>query len=305
MADARSPAIRDARLRRGLREKRGFARSCHFTKRERALVSVSMTEPSRPIAVQRVRRILVDFTVMTVIGVILALIGPFGSFQDPLAIRLIVWVGLSYAGYAIYSPMGAIVERLHTALDLPKLGLWVASVLVATVPMTLVVWSVGQVARPEFRFPDAQAFLMQYAYVLVIGGGVTVLFNLIELPGGKNAQPPAPVVDRERSPAPGVPFLDRLPPQLGSDLIALEMEDHYVRAHTALGSELILMRMRDAVAELGGIEGEQVHRSWWVARGAVESVERDGRNVRLVLANGLEAPVSRANVQPLRDAGWL
>ena len=83
------------------------------------------------------------------------------------------------------------------------------------------------------------------------------------------------------------------------------MEDHYVRAHTVLGSELILLRMRDAVGELEGIDGAQVHRSWWVARDAVEDVKRDGRNLRLVLPGGLEAPVSRARVVELKEAGWF
>ena len=83
------------------------------------------------------------------------------------------------------------------------------------------------------------------------------------------------------------------------------MEDHYVRVHTALGSEMVLMRLRDAVAQLAGIDGRQVHRSWWVARLAVEDVRREGRNVRLVLPGGLEAPVSRAQVAELKDAGWI
>ena len=107
------------------------------------------------------------------------------------------------------------------------------------------------------------------------------------------------------APAPQPAFLERLPGHLGTDLIALEMEDHYVRAHTALGSELVLMRMRDAVAELQGIEGAQVHRSWWVARDAVEDVKREGRNLRLVLPGGIEAPVSRARVTELKQAGWF
>jgi DNA-binding LytR/AlgR family response regulator len=101
------------------------------------------------------------------------------------------------------------------------------------------------------------------------------------------------------------PLLDALPPELGSDVIALEMEDHYVRVHTALGSEMVLMRLRDAMAHVAEIEGRQVHRSWWVARGAVEDVRREGRNVRLVLARGIEAPVARAQVSELRSAGWI
>ena len=66
-----------------------------------------------------------------------------------------------------------------------------------------------------------------------------------------------------------------------------------------------LPELRDAIAELDGIDGLQVHRSWWVARGAVSDVQREGRNIRLTLDTGVEAPVSRANVQVLKDAGWI
>jgi DNA-binding LytR/AlgR family response regulator len=83
------------------------------------------------------------------------------------------------------------------------------------------------------------------------------------------------------------------------------MEDHYVRIHTPTGSRLELMSMSQAIAALGGVEGRRVHRSWWVARAAVEAAEPDGRNWRLKLRGGLRAPVSRANVAPLRAAGWL
>ena len=145
--------------------------------------------------------------------------------------------------------------------------------------------------------------------MLLVGSGVTVLFHQIERRKAVAvADAPLPTLSAsqvETPPAPEARFLDRLPAHLGSDLLALEMEDHYVRVHTALGSELILLRMRDAVAELGAIEGAQVHRSWWVARDAVEDVKRDGRNLRLVLTGGLEAPVSRARIAELKGAGWL
>jgi len=49
----------------------------------------------------------------------------------------------------------------------------------------------------------------------------------------------------------------------------------------------------------------QVHRSWWVARGAVEDVLREGRNLRLGLARGIEAPVARAKIAELKDARWI
>ena len=75
--------------------------------------------------------------------------------------------------------------------------------------------------------------------------------------------------------------------------------------HTSRGSDLILMRLADALAELEGIEGSQTHRSWWVAKAAVSGAKRgDGRAV-LTLRNGVEAPVSRSYAGALREAGWF
>ncbi len=259
---------------------------------------------------QLARKLIVDLSIMTVIGVVLAFIGPFGSFQEPLAYRLVSWLAFSYLGYAIYSPMSYFVGKLRTLLDLPTTGLWIAAVLIATVPMTIAVWSIGFLPGP-IRAPTLEEGLTSYFYVLVVGGGVTALFYALESRNATEMALTEQDVDASSEPASVSPvkdvprFLDRLPAEIGTSLIALEMEDHYVRAHTALGSELVLMRMRDAVAELDGIDGMQVHRSWWVARGAVADVKREGRNVRLVLDGGLEAPVSRANVAALKEAGWL
>jgi DNA-binding LytR/AlgR family response regulator len=100
-------------------------------------------------------------------------------------------------------------------------------------------------------------------------------------------------------------FFRRVPPALGRDLLALEMEDHYLRIHTALGSDLILLRLRDALAELGPSRGRQVHRSWWVAEGAVASAERDTRRPMLVLRNGLRVPVSKTFRDQVKQVGWL
>ncbi|WP_128891726.1 LytTR family DNA-binding domain-containing protein [Erythrobacter sp. HKB08] len=252
-----------------------------------------------------VRKIIIDLSIMTVIGLVLAVIGPFGSAEAPFALRLVSWLGLAYLGYVVYSPMGWMVERAHTALHLPRIGLWVGAVLIATVPLAILIWIIGFLPGPipSPTLPDA---LGTYLNVLVIGASITAIFYLIESRNAvEDAAPASQPAAQEEADEVGPRFIERLPAHLGSDLIALEMEDHYVRAHTALGSELVLMRLRDAVAELDGIEGEQVHRSWWVARHAVEDVRREGRNIRLVLPNGLEAPVSRNAAPGLRDKGWI
>lgn len=259
------------------------------------------------------RGLLSDLAIMTVIGLFMGIIGPFGSISLPLPVRLLSWLAFAYIGYACYRPLAPLVDWAERTLDLSRIGLWVAGVVIATIPMTVAVLAVGNPQAP-FRWPGLEIALTSYFYVLVVGGAVTLLFNIIEMkfPGkGSTADAPEVVPSPAPAPAPTLeqqpanPLLDQLPPALGSDVIALEMEDHYVRVHTALGSELVLMRLRDAMSHVAHIEGAQVHRSWWVARLAVEDVSREGRNVRLVLAGGLEAPVSRAQVSELKDAGWL
>lgn len=265
-----------------------------------------MTATTPPPASHPLRQIVIDLGVMTAIGFLLALLGPFGSFELPFAYRLIYWLGLAWAGYACYRPIGGLITRLGPVLDLPKWALWLIGCLVATVPMTLVVWLVSTLP-PPLEWPSLEGWLATYGYVLAIGVVVTMVFYLVQ------GQPAAPAIaPAQQPPAPALPepvaearLFARLPPRLGTDLIALEMEDHYLRVHTRLGSDLILLRMRDAVNELDGLDGLQVHRSWWVARAAVEQVERDGRNVVLRLAGGLAAPVSRNQVPVLRAAGWL
>ena len=52
-----------------------------------------------------------------------------------------------------------------------------------------------------------------------------------------DARTPAPTAPAAaaQAPTPGAGFLDRLPPRLGRELLCLQMEDHYVRAHTRQG----------------------------------------------------------------------
>ncbi|GAA4044179.1 LytTR family transcriptional regulator [Erythrobacter jejuensis] len=272
-----------------------------------------MTQPVPAPAQSLARKIIIDLSIMTAIGLFLGFIGPFGTINAPLPLRLVSWVAFAWIGYAVYSPMSWLVNRLEASLHLPKPLLWLMGVAIATIPMTAIVWSIGFLPGP-IQWPTLEQALTSYFYVFLIGGAVTAFFVLIEsrqadglTAGGAVQGDCPPFAEEEPTQASKFlpSFIDRLPPELGTGLLALEMEDHYVRAHTALGSDLVLMRLRDAMAELGGIEGMQVHRSWWVARGAVKDVKREGRNVRLVLGGGLEAPVSRANVQRLKDAGWI
>ena len=90
-----------------------------------------------------------------------------------------------------------------------------------------------------------------------------------------------------------------LPEELGSDVIFLKSEDHYVHVRTSAGSALIKMRFADAIAELGAA-GIQVHRSYWVAFHHMRGLTKRNRKLVLRLSGDHRVPISarhRAAVQ--------
>lgn len=101
-------------------------------------------------------------------------------------------------------------------------------------------------------------------------------------------------------------ILKRLPINLQTaELYALSAEDHYVRVHTSNGDVIILMRLSDAIAETGTLEGAQIHRSWWVSKTAIEVILPKGRAAEITLKKGTRAPVSRNGLKILKNLNWL
>jgi DNA-binding LytR/AlgR family response regulator len=238
-----------------------------------------------------------SFAAAAFAGVFLAAVGAFGTGERPLLTRLVYWVPLILAGTAAGFAVALRMMRR------PKIGenqvlLWAIVTAAVSVPGTLLVW--GYTALVFGSPPSSIAML--FLDVVIVSGAAAAIMMLINRPGpATRAAPPT----ASGAPAP-VRFLDRLPPKLkGATLYAVEAEDHYLRLRTSKGSDLILLRMADAIAELDGIEGAQVHRSWWVAKDAIAEVKRADRRVTLVLKDGAVAPVSRPNIAALRESGWF
>lgn len=240
----------------------------------------------------------IDMGMCAATGVVLGVIGPFGSFfNDTLVVRIAYWTAIFMISGVAFAFALRWSRPRAARLGLP---LWVwtpALVVIVTVPLTGVTRLIAIALWPGIRHTVGWA--EWYGQSFVVGMIYVGLYAIVRLVGPA----PAPPVELE---APGEPeILRRIPPRLGQEVLCLQMEDHYVRIHTAQGSTLALMSMGQALEELGGVDGMQVHRSWWVARRAVASVVEDGRNLKLRLTNGVEAPVSRASVARLRAAGWL
>ncbi len=177
--------------------------------------------------------------------------------------------------------------------------LWRPAVLIAavvTLPMTVLVLAVNFVVR--HHAPSLAIVREVTPQVFFISLAMTTLAFLVRRRSTDTHAAPAG--------APPPKFLARLPAKLkGAEVWAVEAQDHYLRLHTSLGQDLILMRLSDAIAELEGIEGAQTHRSWWVARAAVVDAERADGRATLTLKDGAKVPVSRGFARGLRDEGWL
>ena len=108
------------------------------------------------------------------------------------------------------------------------------------------------------------------------------------------------------APPPGKPrFLQRLAPALGQSVLRVSSQDHYVEVRTEKGRDMILMRFADALNELQGVDGAQVHRFHWVSRAAVQSVERASGKIKLRLNDGSVIPVSRSFRAAAERAGLI
>jgi DNA-binding LytR/AlgR family response regulator len=229
-------------------------------------------------------------------GVVLALMGAFGSMEAPLGLRLVYWVPLMVAGGLWGHLCSRLVFRWVDPDERPWLAILALTAAISG-PVSVLVWAVtGMVFEGEAYPLDALPYMV--GPVLT----VTAVMSALNVFLGK-AQP----VQTHAALVGAAPsrFPDRLPPRLrGAAIRAVQAEDHYLRIHTDRGSDLILMRLSDALDELEGLEGAQTHRSWWVARDAVRDVARGDGRATLTLDGGLVAPVSRRYAKALRDAGW-
>lgn len=243
------------------------------------------------------------------LAVVMAVTGPFGSYETMgLGKRLVYFTVIGLLTWAQVIVCIAAFRQIEAINRWPIIVRMALAGVVAAVPTTAAIivlhgwllWPIPWRAFP-YIFPPT-AFLSVVISVLV---GLFVERRLRAEADTERARVAAAAAAvPEASPA-AADFFRRVPPALGRDLLALEMEDHYLRIHTALGSDLILLRLRDALAELGPARGRQVHRSWWVAEGAIASVERDPRRPILVLRNGLRVPVSKTYRDEVKEAGWL
>lgn len=103
----------------------------------------------------------------------------------------------------------------------------------------------------------------------------------------------------------GPRLVKRLPCEDPGAVLRISGKDHFVEVTTDKGRYDVRMRLADAVAEMDGVEGFLTHRSHWIAKDAVETVERVKGRHYVVSADKARIPVSRTHLPKLEEAGLV
>ncbi|MEE4201015.1 LytTR family DNA-binding domain-containing protein [Erythrobacter sp.] len=257
----------------------------------------------------RTDRLLAELGVVATIACLAALLGLVPGYEAPLGTRLAVaLIGFvaAWGVVRILAIVGASVARL--------LGLHPAWGYALTIPIAsaLIAWGVLWLSGGS-RAAFGAAFSQVWPRTSLIALGFFALFFALYWRAAAKGDPEAgevassPDTASPRNTARGVidsPLHTRLPCGF-PPILALTVEDHYVHVIGEGRKEMLLLPLAEAVQLLPEHAGRQVHRSWWVAEDAVTGHRRKGRDLWLKLCCGIEAPVSRAMVADLREAGWL
>ncbi len=195
-----------------------------------------------------------------------------------------IWIALTLRGRATSWTRSALVGGVVLNLSLPiEIMLCLRAIGISSTPTAGWVWLV-------------------WLYALAISLALLPLIwalNPRTRPGASEAAPPITA----SIPPNGLLARAGIPPDM---VLAIEAEDHYCRVHGQSGSSaLIHFRFSDALAEVAGIEGSQVHRGIWVAASALRGAFRERRRWRLLLADGRTVPISASRVAEARRRGWL
>lgn len=254
---------------------------------------------------------LTDILVMVIIGAFLGFIAPFGVDYLPLIERICYWVLVCVIGYLIYKPVIHFFD-IKWSVYFPNFipHFWIRIVLgtgLASIPATIVLWFINSLFF-SFNMSHSEGSLRLFPSVLIIGAAISaisIMKNLIEdqRQALQISAQDNEFLQEKLNVDPYEEINKHLPMSKRGKLLCIETADHYVNLTTDEGSELVLMRFKDALQLLQHAPGMQVHRSWWVALDAIVNVRKSNRKVQLTLVNGNTVPVSKSHIEALKEAG--
>ncbi|MDT0575749.1 LytTR family DNA-binding domain-containing protein [Croceicoccus sp. F390] len=261
------------------------------------------------VSLSRSERLLAEFGIVAAVGCGAALLNLFSLPDIPLGARLAFALVGFVAAWVVVRLLAIVGTAAARLLGLSKLWGYVFAIPLSSAAIAwTVLWFLG---GPEAAL--GEGFSVIWPRATLVGVGFFGLFFIIYWRAsasnegnehGKHNDSAPDIRENEIAGVPESALHERLQTRFPS-ILALSVEDHYVRVIAEDRSEMLLLSLAEAIELMPDGTGEQVHRSWWVARSAVVQHRRQGRDIRLVLLGGIEIPVSRAMVKTLRETGWL
>lgn len=219
---------------------------------------------------------------------IAALIGPFYTLERlDFPARLLYWALVGGCSGVLITALIVAAHRLNDG----RWPGWLADALGASLGILPVMGFVHAANLLSGLDSSRVGYWDLLPYVAVPVVAIAVIVGLL-MPR------PAPAVLEVTTDTPEPLLFDKLPKPLGRDLICMQAQDHYIEVTTTLGKAMVLMRLGDAEQ---GLNGQRVHRSWWVNLAHVERSEKsDGGGMDLIVRGGTRVPVARAQRPAIR-----
>lgn len=231
------------------------------------------------------------------VGVIAGIAGPFSTFEHLApAPRIAYWLAIALCSYGAGAVGTVIATRFLLPKDAAPLLRIVICGLGASVPVTAMVVLISWLFFLDLE-QTGLGLGELFVYCLVISLALLAVLEGVIVPYWHRQAEDANAGPAAARPA---PILERLPQDIRAPLSHMSMADHYVEVHTERGMALVLLRMSDAIAETGDIEGMRVHRSHWVAREAVVGLRRVDNRPMIETRSGALLPVSRSYLDSVR-----
>ena len=232
--------------------------------------------------------------------------GPFGTYNLGLGNRMMFWtlvivISVLMAGWITRLAQRLIDPGRPWLRDLAVVGLMTTFFSPVLIGLSVEFATSKITSLADLvRFPQ---------YVAIISLCVTTSRRIITRRRQEASPDPeageAAVDSTTPEPVPHPRLMRRLPDSFAGPVLRLTVEDHFVDVISPEDRHRLRMRFADAIDEMDPVEGFYTHRSHWVARDAVERVEREGSRLFVVLTNGDRVPVSRTYRPRVEEAGLI
>ena len=239
----------------------------------------------------------ITFYALAGVTIVLTISGPFDTASVMRFLpRLGYWAFVTFGGYSIGFLLSRTIIGPETPSDM-SITQTVQLACIVAAALTLFIFGLNYAVFGPWV--TAETFIPTALSMFAISAVVTATITHVSLHFAQSDEPDLPEVSR------GIPILDRIELEKRAPLVAISVEDHYVRIRTEKGETVVLMRLSDAIREVGDTDGLQVHRSHWVVKGAVTRAQRKGDRAILTMTHGADIPVSRSYIPTIKEAGLL